>query len=312
MGTLLLQSNALHIPLADGSVDCVVTSPPYWNLRNYQAKNQLGQEKSYLDYVKDMVHVFAEVHRVLKSTGTLWLNLGDSFAGSGGAHKASHKNPGLSKSAMRDGLASPRPVDSLPPKNLIGIPWRVALALQEFGWILRSDIIWARPNPMPESVKTRPTKSHEYLFLLVKSGKYYYDADAIAVPSTTYKQSYQSEAKKGGNIIGNMSERGVTRTTEGLRLKSRSELIGPTKNRRDVWTIPTSNYRGSHFATYPDALVEPCILAGCPTDGIVLDPFCGSGTTVMVAKRLGRRGIGLDLSYSYLHDLAKIRIEKGK
>ena len=251
------------------SVHCIVTSPPYWGLRDYGIDGQLGLEPSPEEYCANMVKVFREVWRVLKPTGTVWLNLGDSYSGGGGAHKPEHANPGLSKSAERNGVpTSERDVISgLKPKDLVGIPWRVAFALQADGWYLRSDIIWSKPNPMPESVTDRPTKAHEYVFLLTKSPRYYYDADAIREPI--------------------YSEQG--------------------RNKRSVWEIATQPYPEAHFATFPEKLVEPCILAGCPQDGVVLDPFVGSGTTLAVAQRLGRRSIGTDLSLAYL-DLAVSRL----
>ena len=251
------------------SVQCCVTSPPYWGLRDYGVDGQLGLEASPEEYVNNMVAVFREVRRVLRDDGTLWLNLGDSYA------------------RILSGF--------LKPKDLVGIPWRVAFALQADGWYLRSDIIWAKPNPMPEGVTDRPTKAHEYLFLLAKNQRYYYAAEAIAeepmmrpqrrlVPHKTYEAPGARPHWKGTRY--QRAEKGID---------------GPAlRNRRTVWTIPTQPYPEAHFAVFPPALIEPCILAGSRTDDAVLDPFMGSGTTAEVAQRLGRKYIGIELNEDYL------------
>jgi len=312
------------------SVQCVVTSPPYWGLRDYQIEGQLGLEPTPEEYVANMVEVFREVWRVLNPTGTVWLNLGDSYSS---GNRTTTTNDSF-RGDTPVNVVRPKVIKGIKPKDLIGIPWRVAFALQADGWYLRSDIIWSKPNPMPESVTDRPTKAHEYIFLLTKSQRYYYDADAIREPSN--------------NDDG--------------------------RNKRSVWEITTQPYSEAHFATYPEKLVEPCILAGTPEKGVcaecknpwereilltrsdfrddkgrthslahqrmgkqpppekgwkseretigwkpmcgcnantvpatVLDPFVGSGTTCAVSQRLGRHSIGIDASAEYL-ELAKKRI----
>ena len=294
------------------SVHCVVTSPPYWGLRDYGNAGQLGLEPTPEAYVANMVAVFREVRRVLRADGTVWLNLGDSYAAErGGTHQPAETLAGGRHGKTADGERVNRGrADSYSPtrnargiglkhKDLVGIPWRVAFALQADGWYLRSDIIWAKPNPMPESVTDRPTKSHEYLFLLSKSARYYFDADAVR--------------EEGVNPANRMPGRGMTKTThyhpsnggnEGLlALRNRLNDEGSaamSRNIRSVWTIATQPYLGAHFATFPRKLVEPCIKAGCPTLGTVLDPFAGSGTTGMVAQSLSRRAVLIDLNADYL------------
>jgi DNA modification methylase len=352
--------------MPDGCVQTVITSPPYWGLRDYGVSGQLGLETTPEEFVAKMVEVFREVRRVLRDDGTLWLNLGDSYASnpaSGG--KQSSKMTGGEHKRTPKTMTYVRP-DNLKPKDLIGMPWRVAFALQADGWYLRSDIIWAKPNPMPESVTDRPTKAHEYLFLLSKSERYYYDCDAIREKPTLREQAnpdeYQYEARRSDDLVNyGMSKK----TTSGIYGTPTTHPAG--RNKRTVWTIPTHPFPEAHFATFPPALVEPCILAGsshkaclvcgapwervvekethsapveertgrvghngappqqsgwfwkpptvrgenwqptckCPdNDGsgrcIILDPFSGSGTTVMVALRHGRRGIGLELNPEYV------------
>ena len=271
--------------MPDESVHTVVTSPPYWGLRDYGIGGQLGLEPTPEEYVANMVAVFREVRRVLRADGTVWLNLGDSYAG------------GERVTDQQDGLK---------PKDLVGIPWRVAFALQADGWYLRSDIIWSKPNPMPESVTDRPTKAHEYLFLLSKSPRYYYDADAVREPHVrTWDES------NGGNLkVGGVRPVGTNEVHAhgggGLIMRSRNyNPLG--RNRRTVWTIATEPFPGAHFATYPTALVEPCILAGSARGDLVLDPFAGAGTTGMVALRHGRRFVGIELNPTYA-EMARRRI----
>lgn len=295
---LLLNANSLHIPLASQSVQMVATSPPYYSLRDYGVEGQIGQETTPAAYVENLVNVFREVWRVLKADGVLWLNLGDSYNGSGGA--GGDYAPG----GLKDGQPKYKGarVDGLKPKDLIGIPWRVAFALQASGWYLRSDVIWSKPNPMPESVTDRPTKAHEYVFLLSKSQKYFYDADAVkedfksepsARKDSTSIRAYQNKALKTGVLYSDNNR--VCYSENG-------------RNRRSVWEVATSPYSGAHFATWPPALVEPMIKAGSRRGDIVLDPFAGSGTTLMVARQLGRRAVGLDLSYTYLRECARPRL----
>lgn len=292
MTYLLLQGDARHIPLADESVNCVVTSPPYWGLRDYGVSGQLGLEPTPDEYVAHMVEVFREVRRVLRKDGTCWLNLGDSYAGSG---KGPTGHNGIGNQTQRQGFDSPKAVipPGLKPKDLVGIPWMVAFALRADGWWLRSDIIWHKNNPMPESVTDRPTKAHEYVFLLTKSARYFWDAKAVAEPA------------ESGRWPGIGPQHGKERDRNE---KYEPMDAHPTRNCRSVWTIATSPYKGAHFATMAPKLAERCILAGCPVGGIVFDPFVGSGTTVAVAVKLGRRGIGLDLSDTYLHENAEPRV----
>lgn len=314
------------------SVQCCVTSPPYWGLRDYGTDGQLGLEPTPAEYVAQMVAVFREVRRVLREDGTLWLNLGDSYnAYNGNAGPSSGFSAGSAADTERPKLASGHGLRSkaLKPKDLVGIPWRVAFALQEDGWYLRSDIIWAKPNPMPESVTDRPTKAHEYLFLLTKSARYYYDSEAIAepvAPATIPRAGRAQESDKRENGVpgqsphslhmkrsGNKerkpaSARGVPVDTNGESNGAVAGSVpweGVTRNKRSVWTVATKPFAEGHFATFPPRLIEPCILAGCPTGGTVLDPFNGAGTTGLVAKTLGREAIGIDLSADYCEIAAK-------
>lgn len=279
--------------LPDGLARTIVTSPPYFGLRDYGEDEQIGAEASVGEYVARMVGLFRELRRVLADDGTLWMNLGDSYSGDGrtGRNDAAWKGgpERMANATSRD----------LPAKNLIGIPWRVALALQDDGWILRSDIIWAKPNPMPESVTDRPTKSHEYLFLFAKSPRYYYDADSIREPHTD-KALYQQEVARRnphrpGKAAGAPGQSKQSGMAAGLR-----ELNALGANKRTVWTVPTVPFPGSHFAVYPPELIRPCIRAGSEPGDIVLDPFSGSGTTGAVATFEGRKYIGIDLNRDYL------------
>jgi DNA modification methylase len=268
--------------MPDKSVQCVVTSPPYWGLRDYGVEGQLGMEDTPEQFVANLVEVFREVRRVLRDDGTLWLNLGDSYA------------------AQSSGLPA-----GIKHKDLVGIPWMTAFALRADGWYLRQDIIWAKKHTMPESVEDRCTKSHEYLFLLSKSPDYYFDHEAIKEPSITYTASVTINPEDNkGNIKGNMSEKGVTRTTEGLKHRQSNN---PMRNKRSVWVVGPAPYRGSHFATFPPKLIEPCILAGSRIGDTVMDPFSGSGTTGYVSNRNQRNYVGLDVNEKYL-PLAEARI----
>ena len=289
--------------LPDGCARTVVTSPPYWGLRDYGHDGQLGLEQTPDEYVQEMVGVFREVRRVLADDGTLWLNLGDSYASSGSSGKQSGiddwmrdhrgaKGNGAKQSERVYGRA-PTP-SGLKAKELIGIPWRVAFALQADGWYLRQDIIWAKPNPMPESVTDRCTKAHEYVFLLTKQPRYYYDAKAAAEPAKyaghTVKASNAETAKNGAK-----GKYGAT----ALGFTQHDTTVGETRNRRSVWTVTTKPFKGAHFAVMPEALVEPCVLAGSATGDTVLDPFSGSGTVGVVALRHGRNYIGCELNPDY-------------
>lgn len=290
---MIVRGDARMLPLRDSCVDCVVTSPPYWGLRDYGHGDQIGREPTPDAYVRSIVAVFADVRRVLKDSGTCWLNLGDSYANdtkwggsSSGKHVAAlHGESGIGRGKRDTGLKS---------KDLVGIPWRMAFALQADGWWLRSDIIWAKPNPMPESVTDRPTTAHEHLFLLAKGEHYHYDAAAIAERSEYAGD--QASVCRGTKRRATAMNRQPTGNE-----KPGSNWIQPeTRNKRTVWTLNTQPYSGAHFATMPEALVEPCILAGCPLDGLVCDPFLGSGTVGAVAERFGRRWVGVDLSYQAL------------
>ena len=288
--------------LSAQSVQCCVTSPPYWGLRDYGHEDQLGQERTPSAYVERLVEVFQQVRRVLADDGTVWLNLGDSYASAPPGNKTlgvSGRSTlhGVHARRYRETLASGHAtkrntiVGNLKPKNLIGIPWRVAFALQADGWHLRSDIIWAKPNPMPESVTDRPTRAHEYVFLLTKQARYYYDADAIKEPSITgdMRRPYGSQG------VWDVDGRPEHQRHGGQMRKARTNGA----NKRSVWTIATQPFPGAHFATFPCALVEPCILAGSRPRDTVLDPFAGSGTTGAVACGLDRQFIGIELNADY-------------
>lgn len=340
VATLYCGDNRTVLPLLpDRSVHCCVTSPPYFGLRDYGHEGQIGLEQTPDAYVAELVKVFREVKRVLRDDGTLWLNLGDSYAaGRGGtampaetlaggvnghgdetsmrgrlAQVPDNKNPNATYQPHRNAGAI-----GLKHKDLIGIPWRVAFALQADGWYLRQDIIWHKPNPMPESVTDRCTKAHEYIFLLSKSERYCFDNEAIQEPSVDPKateQRYRYEFNVGAkeangagrpdgasNTAGmkNLQYKGVPnhsfheRRAEGL-----PDEVSPVRNKRSVWTVPTKPFPGAHFAVFPPDLIRPCILAGCPEGGTVLEPFNGSGTTMMVAKQNRRHAIGIDGSEEY-------------
>lgn len=286
--------------LPDESINCCITSPPYWSLRDYGVNGQIGLEKTPQEYVAKMVEIFREVWRCLKDDGTLWLNLGDSYAGSGnGSCDYRPESASISKNDDKYKGQKPAPTE-IKPKNLIGIPWRVAFALQADGWYLRQDIIWHKPNPMPESVTDRCTKSHEYIFLMAKSQKYYYDADEIS------EDSVGNEYEKTKRPAGRMA--GARYISEGIGQKEVGDSLGQTgdkRNKRSVWTITTKSYPEAHFATFPPDLIKPMVLAGCPKGGTVLDPFIGSGTTAMVSKELNRKCIGIELNEKYIELIMK-------
>ena len=285
------------------SVNCCVTSPPYYGLRDYGHEGQIGLEQTPDEYVQKMVAVFREVWRVLRKDGTVWLNLGDSYNSGSGGYDDKYKGAMTGRKDKVENILKQKRLDSnLKHKDLIGIPWRVAFALQADGWYLRQDIIWHKPGPMPESVKDRCTKAHEYIFLLTKSARYWYDAEAIAEPAADPgdERHLRSDTRK-------LEERLCI--DNGSR-KRTGNATGDTRNRRSVWTVPTRSYPGAHFATFPPDLIKPCIKAGCPKTGTVLDPFFGSGTTGLVAQELGRRWVGIELSSEYC-ELAKLRIPAG-
>jgi DNA modification methylase len=280
-----------------GSVQTCVTSPPYFGLRDYGHAGQIGLEQTPDAYVAELVAVFREVRRVLKDDGTLWLNLGDSYAGRGRTGGMNSLTTTASAVGAR-GWVPPAP--GFKDKDLYGIPWRVAFALQADGWYLRSDIIWHKPNPMPESVTDRPTKAHEYVFLLSKSERYFYDADAIAEPAI----HAGAVVMNNGGKSAQMGEYGQTR---GGFLRPDGVTVAATRNVRTVWSITTQPYSGAHFATMPPALAERCVKAGSARGDTVLDPFAGAGTTGLVADRLGRDFLGIEINPAYAQ-LARDRI----
>lgn len=336
--------------LPDKSVNCIVTSPPYYGLRDYEGNScQIGQEDTPDDFVKKIVSVFTECHRILRDDGTLWLNMGDTYAGNSGYQVASTigANYGMAQKGSGRGMKA---MDfGLKPKDLIGIPWMVAFALRSAGWYLRQDIIWHKPNPMPESVTDRCTKSHEYIFLLSKSPKYYYDSDAIRTPvkdSTVQRMMQQIEKQEGsdrvpGKTNGKMKAVGPGRkpapqdnkggnqgseigikayshrgtgdkklTGHSANFDAEGNLIGDGfANKKSVWTVTTKPFKEAHFATFPQDLIVDCIKAGCPEGGIVLDPFMGAGTTALVARKLNRNYIGVEINEKYI-SIAQKRLSK--
>ena len=339
--------------IPDNSIDCCVTSPPYFGLRDYGQAHQIGLENTPELYVSKMVELFEEVRRVLKPTGTLWLNLGDSYA----AYWGQKYGQGQSLSGTRENKGSSPPSKKSPvfenggikPKDLFGIPWTVAFAMRSAGWYLRQDIIWSKPNPMPESVTDRCTKSHEYIFLLSKSQKYYWDQDSIKVRCITNEnrpsgvernRTYGYNSKENNNPSaylknaswkGSSFDKGKTREMQMTRghtrksgNKERKPRPGPINNtsnqcgsvpwegslanKRSVWNVATTPFKGAHFATFPEKLIIDCIKAGCPENGIVLDPFMGSGTTALVAAKTNRNYIGIELNPDYI-ELANSRLQ---
>lgn len=340
------------------SVNCCVTSPPYWGLRDYGHEDQIGLERTPGDYVSTMVEVFREVWRVLRDDGTLWLNLGDTYNSNPSWGRGTSTLQGRPQDQVPGkpaaGWFSHAKTDTLKSKDLVGIPWRVAFALQADGWYLRQDIIWHKPNPMPESVKDRCTKSHEYIFLFSKSERYYFDSDGIAEPAVALSDRLESgPLLYGGNKAagygirihsgraaqprshkGSKFTKGKTAKhqqnrsqseesrTNGKHSKSNKQSagrrvlenlqkardsgaphdqpFGETRNKRSVWTVTTKPYSGAHFAVFPPELIEPCVMAGCPEGGVVLDPFLGSGTTAEVAQRNGCRAIGCEINRDYV------------
>lgn len=305
-----------------------VTSPPYWGLRDYGSEGQLGLESTPEEYVTNMVEIFNEVRRVLKNNGTLWLNLGDTYFGGGagnygsGISTASHHGQHITN--FRNKIKIP----GLKAKDLIGIPWMVAFALRSAGWYLRQDIIWSKPNPMPESVTDRCTKAHEYIFLLSKNKKYYYDQDSIKQPAKDPEDDIRrSNAQNWNNKSAPDNKRNGLRPRKSGNKKRKDGIErgcpkdstsnvcssvpweGVMANKRTVWEVTTKPFKEAHFATFPPELIVPCIKAGCPEDGIVLDPFHGAGTTGMVARKLNRNYIGIELNPEYIA-ISEKRMEK--
>lgn len=296
--------------LPSESVRMCVTSPPYYGLRDYGTDGQIGIERTPQEYIKRLIEVFAEVHRVLKSDGTLWVNISDSYAGSGKgpmsiqvAGNGKNKNLYDMKSRIYE---VPKKWEKIKPKDMIGIPWMLAFALRDFGYYLRSDIIWHKLNCLPESVKDRPTKSYEHIFLLSKSPKYYYDYAAIQEPIKAVTAERYTRGRSGKAKYSETKMRqGIDRKTDAVTDENRKY-----KRKRDVWEVSTNTFRmDEHFAMFPEKLIEPCIIAGSRAGDTVLDPFFGSGTTGAVAKRLGREYIGIEINPNYCEKAQK-RIER--
>jgi DNA modification methylase len=312
--------------LVSESVHCCVTSPPYWGLRDYGVSAQLGLERTPEEYIARMVEVFREVRRVLRADGTLWLNIGDSYSNdtkwcghSGGKNYTISAGGYQGQRVRRNKDCDPKRGDSAPgqpmdrccgpglkPKDLAGIPWALAFALRADGWYLRSEIIWHKPNPMPESVADRPTKAHEQIFLLAKSESYFYDCDAIREPQNGWNGS-KFDGPRDLEIRPNTWRKPRSWPSGGLQMGAggaKGDAPRTThdagRNKRSVWTIATQPYPEAHFATFPEALVEPCVKAGCPAGGVVLDPFCGSGTVGLVARRLSCDFVGIELNSEYV------------
>ena len=298
----IITGNAIEVlkELPDCSADCCITSPPYLGLRDYGVSGQLGLENSVEAYINRLTDIFREVRRVLKNDGTLWLNIGDSYVSSNSEYSNCKR------------------------KDLIGVPWLLAFALRDDGWYLRQDIIWEKPNAMPESVKDRCTKSHEYIFLFSKQSKYYFDYEAIKEPAVGFNNIVPAGSK--GTLRPNSRLRkGNSRTfrgggvyTKGQSFNNSAEIMREShgnnenmtglRNKRSVWTVATQGYKEAHFATFPEKLIEPCVLAGSKEGGVVLDPFLGSGTTAIVAKKYNRGFIGIELNSEYV-EMAERRLE---
>lgn len=306
--------------LPDGCCSMCVTSPPYYGLRDYGADGQIGQEETPEEYTQRLVEVFREVRRVLSDDGTLWLNIGDCYAGSGKGRTRdgiySQKSQSIESYGQKAGKLkrAPATAGAIKRKDLFGIPWLLAFALRADGWYLRADIIWEKPNAMPESAKDRPTRAHEYIFLLSKSQHYYYDAEAVKEPAVGFYNA--APAGSRGNTKPNARRRGNSRTFRGggaythdqaaensANVERQSHGLVPNesgkRNRRSVWTVATRPYKGAHFATFPEELVRPCILAGSRPGDTVLDPFAGSGTSGAVAIQEGRDFIGIEINPEY-------------
>lgn len=295
----ILQGNCLDKlkELPDQSINTCITSPPYWGLRDYGEYKQLGMEDTPEEFVENLVQVFREVKRVLRDDGTVWLNLGDSYCGTG--NKGNYTDPKHKEGRNGQKIALNNKIEGFKSKDLVGIPWRVAFALQQDGWYLRQDIIWHKPNPMPESVKDRCTKAHEYIFLLSKSPKYYFDNEVIKEDSA---ESSKNRLKQ--NIA---NQKGSDRVP-GKNNGNMKAVGGDKRNKRSVWTVTTKPFKGAHFATFPMDLIDPCVLAGCPENGTVLDPFGGSGTTGIVASNHNRKAVLIELNTEYI-EIAKQRIQ---
>lgn len=309
MTDTVIQSDNLKAlrAMPDNSIHCCVTSPPYYGLRDYEIEGQIGREDTPQQYITRLVDVFREVRRVLREDGTLWLNISDTYCGTGS--KAGHVDPKNPKGRTGQQVAINHKARGCKPKDLIGIPWMLAFALRGDGWYLRNDVIWCKANPMPESAKDRLTRCYEHVFLLTKSKSYFFDMAAVAEPVA----AGTAARMKGGRGTVTKYSGGIPGQTVQAINKARvagaipDELIPVTRHKRDVWHINTVPYKGSHYAAFPPKLAETCILAGCPPGGVVLDPFLGSGTTGLVAKQTGRRYIGIEINAEYCR-LARERI----
>jgi len=316
--------------LPEESINCVITSPPYWGLRDYGVPGQIGLEHRPELYILKLKIIFNQIRRVLRTDGTCWINLGDSYAGGGNGARDETRWPKQSRNANGYKSIHVKKGSGCKPKDLVGIPWAVAFALRAAGWWLRQDIIWSKPNTMPESVRDRCTKSHEYIFLLTKNARYYFNQNAIMEKASenTHARVSQNIAAQIGSFRANGgaktngpmktvfrgSSAKVGKRSDGVKANEsflESVVLMPDKrNKRSVWEIAPTPFKEAHFATFPEKLVEPCVLAGCPPDGVVMDPFMGSGTTGIVAIRLGRKFVGIELKPEYL-EMAKRRIKKG-
>lgn len=294
--------------LPSESIHCCVTSPPYYALRDYGMGGQIGREASPKEYILRLTEVFTEVRRVLRSDGTLWLNISDTYAGKG--NQGDFTDPKNPNGRNGQTVALNNKVEGCKPKDMIGIPWMLAFSLRDSGWYLRNDIIWMKENPMPESVKDRCARCYEHIFLFSKSRKYFFDYKAISEPIAPGTASRLKRGVKGSNkyrvpIPGQAKQQTINLYREHGEITD--DMINPLRNKRDVWIINTVPFKGGHYAAYPPKLVETCLLAGCPKDGVVLDPFMGSGTTGMVAKQLDRHYVGIELNPEY-KELAEARI----
>ena len=308
MTDTIINQDALYAlrELPAESVNCCVTSPPYYALRDYGLDAQIGQEKTPEEYIRRLAVVFREVKRVLRSDGTLWLNIADTYCGT--SSKGSYTDPKNPKGRNGQTVSLAYRVEGCKQKDLIGIPWLLAFSLRADGWYLRSDIIWQKNNPMPESCKDRPSRCYEHIFLLTKSKSYYYDALAIAEPLAPLSAARYRAGRGSGKYVAGIPGQTAQNINRPRAAGSISnEEIPALRNKRDVWQINTVSYKGAHFAAFPPRLAETCILAGCPEGGIVLDPFFGSGTTGLAAKELARHYIGIELNTEFCA-LARARI----
>lgn len=298
--------------LPDQSVHTCITSPPYFGLRDYGVDGQIGLEASPREFIDRLVAVFREVRRVLRDDGTAWVNMGDSYAGSWGAHGRDDMGLGGQSLSARQVAASARRLKKpnhhgFKPKDLLGLPWRLAIALQDDGWYLRQDIIWHKPNPMPESIKDRCTKAHEYVFLLSKGPRYYFDQAAIREPASA--QAAPESASRRNSFARQTKYTEGEHGQTGQHRETRADVLyDETRNKRSVWTVATASFKGAHFATFPPDLIRPCVLAGAPRGGLVLDPFGGAGTTALVAMQEGRRSVICELNPEYAA-LARRRLD---